>query len=110
MVSEAMPLVVLPISDVKIFIVVKAFALLAVPGIFLPVAMVLIACCLLSVCADVGSLAIPLLHCVYISLISISIGILNPDDVPFFAALVPGLGDADPALVLPVDSTRLVIA
>ena len=87
-----MPLIILPISNIKLFIIVEALSLFSISGILLPVTMILVARCLFSIGADVGAEAITLLQLVDIAFVGISIGILYPNDIPtclFNTALRP---------------------
>jgi hypothetical protein len=76
MISKPMPLIILPIPNIKLLIIIEALSYLAVSSIFFPEAVVLVAGGFFAVGAGVSAEAVALFEKVDISFKRISIRIL----------------------------------
>ena len=114
-ITKAMPLIILPVTNVKLFIIVEAFALLSISGILFPIAMVLVAWRLFTIAASVRSEPISLLHWVDIAFVGVSISILDANNVStwlMFWVLYPWRVFlwADPTQIRLIDYAGLIVA
>jgi hypothetical protein len=87
-ISLPMPLVILPVPNIELLVIVKAPALLSIPCIFLPPAMILISTLPLLISTRIYPLPISLLLPIDVTFECISIRVLNTDHVTGFDRLM----------------------